>query len=127
DNFEEAVSVLNYTNKYPHFPLNELIAFRSEVTHIRSFDFTSREIDWIGTDLINHGLGSFLLQGYFTKPEAFISVKDCINTNGLLVSDKEAIERYFRVYLEKTEEFDLEPIDGFEESMDSVEIGRVIL
>jgi len=125
--FDEAFSILKYTNKYPYFPLNELIAFRSEKVSSKKFVFTKKEIDWMGTDLVNHSKGSFLLQGYFRKPEAFISVKDCINKNGLLISDSKIIDRYFKVYLEKTEEYYLEPLEDDHEYMDRMEIGRVIL
>lgn len=126
--FQEALSVLNMSNKHRSFPLNEIIVFRSKnFRQDQLFSFHEKEIEWLGTDLVCYGLGSFVYEGVYWHQEEFSPIFDTLNSNGLLIDDQDCINKYLRFYLDNTNRFELEPINGFERHLDEVQIGRVII
>jgi hypothetical protein len=70
--------------------------------------------DFLGVDCYIDGYGSLLALGVFQKPDVFQDFHSCLNQHGLFRS-VEALRQYSKVYCERSESANLEPIDDLNE------------
>jgi hypothetical protein len=113
--FEVAQDLLSYSNKDE--TLNEIIVVYSEkLEKIYGSFIPDLEIQWLGED-ITSVRGSMLLEGVFTKPDAFSNFINYLNQYGLFEINSPLTDLYIKDYVLKEQPHNLEI---FSERMDSL-------
>lgn len=125
-NFDDALKVFEFAKSKNCD--NEIISLKSEILQELkgSFVFNSKEIEWLGFDVISYGNGSLILDGIFFKKQFFENWIYALNNFGLFNSI-ENINEFIAYYIDCSKRNIVEEIPFSNYGFDTIAVGRVKL